>query len=88
MQKETYIPLAQLARTVKPKPVNVATVWRWYRVGVKGGLKLETWLVGGRRYTSEEAYQRFLKRINEAKANVVNQDYVSKADKEAEALGL
>ena len=36
-----------------------ATWWRWRRVGIRG-VKLETILIGGRRFTSAEAVQRFI----------------------------
>lgn len=38
--------------------VNVATVWRWTTKGARGA-KLETVCVGGRRFTSDEAFARF-----------------------------
>ncbi len=59
---ESIKPLAAAARTVpgrKPGAgINPATVWRWAMRGVKG-VRLETLLVGGTRYTSDEALQRF-----------------------------
>jgi uncharacterized protein DUF1580 len=38
--------------------VNVATVWRWAKRGVHG-VRLETIVCGGVRYTSREALERF-----------------------------
>ena len=38
-----------------------STVWRWLLRGV-GGQKLETVIVGGRRFTSREAIERFVSR--------------------------
>lgn len=38
---------------------SYATWWRWHRRGV-GGVKLETIRVGGKRYTTAEAMQRFI----------------------------
>jgi Protein of unknown function (DUF1580) len=43
--------------------VAPATAWRWALRGV-GGVRLESFKVGGLRYTSREACQRFLDRIN------------------------
>jgi transposase len=43
--------------------VNVSTIWRWILRGVRGQ-KLESALIGGQRYTSEEAVQRFVENIN------------------------
>lgn len=55
---DTLIPLAQLpARLPSPQPgkqVAMATVYRWASSG-----KLETIRIGGIRYTSAEALQRF-----------------------------
>jgi hypothetical protein len=38
---------------------NLATVWRWSDRGVRG-VKLETWMVGGRKVTTPAAVDRFL----------------------------
>ena len=40
------------------KKVNLATAWRWQQRGCRG-IRLESILVGGQRYTSLEALQRF-----------------------------
>ncbi len=40
------------------KKINVATVWRWIHRGCRG-VKLETALIGGNRFSSLEALQRF-----------------------------
>ena len=41
-----------------PEPPHVGTVWRWIQRGVRN-IKLETAMIGGKRYTSREALQRF-----------------------------
>ena len=38
--------------------VHVSTTWRWAQRGIRG-VRLETILIGGIRYTSREALQRF-----------------------------
>jgi hypothetical protein len=43
---------------------SMNTLRRWALPGVRG-VRLRTWLVGGRRYTSEEAIEEFLDRLNE-----------------------
>ena len=48
-----------------PGRPNPATVWRWYKRGVRG-VRLETAVVGGRRYTSRQAIQRFIDRCTAA----------------------
>jgi hypothetical protein len=57
---ERRLTLTKLAQREK---VNPATTWRW---GLKGvhGIKLETIIVGGRRQTSEEAWERFSAALN------------------------
>ena len=47
-----------------PGRPHLATVYRWFQKGVRGGVKLETALVGGRRFTSVEAIQRFVERLS------------------------
>ena len=56
--------LAKTASVVPSRP-HVATLYRWWRRGVRG-IKLETVVIGGRRYTSLEALQRFADRLSEA----------------------
>ena len=60
--QERRILLTDLA---KREDVNVTTAWRWAEKGVRG-VKLESFYVGGRRYTSEEAFVRFNSRITMA----------------------
>lgn len=45
------------------KPINVSTVYRWAFKGAKG-VRLESWLVGGQRFTSRQAMERFIERLN------------------------
>lgn len=62
---ERLLTITAAARAVKPAGVNSATCWRWIQRGVRG-VKLETVLIGGRRYTSEEALGRFFARTTAA----------------------
>ncbi|MGV3604879.1 MAG: DUF1580 domain-containing protein [Planctomycetaceae bacterium] len=57
---EQRFPLAEAAERVGR---NVSTLWRWSQSGVKGRV-LETQLIGGRRFTSVEALERFVEAIN------------------------
>jgi len=59
--QEQLIPFAQ-ARDAFPgrKRVGLATLHRWRLQGVRGGVKLETLVVGGVRFTSREAIARFV----------------------------
>ena len=58
--QERRLTLSQAARQLQ---LHVSTVWRWTLRGVRG-VKLETSLVGGQRFTSHEALDRFVARIN------------------------
>ena len=52
------------ARAFCPGHPAVATLWRWRNRGVRG-VRLETFPVGGRVYTTREALLRFLSAIKE-----------------------
>lgn len=58
IRTETLKTLPQAANRLPSRP-HVSTLHRWRFIGV-GGVKLETCLIGGRRYTSEEALERFV----------------------------
>jgi hypothetical protein len=47
-----------------PGNPHVSTLIRWAHHGIRG-VKLETVMVGGRRFTSVEAVHRFLARLNQ-----------------------
>ena len=53
---ETRLSLTELARR---EGVAVSTAWRWTLRGVRGA-KLETFSVGAKRYTTDEAFGRFV----------------------------
>jgi hypothetical protein len=53
---ETRLTLAQLAHRER---VGIATVWRWTLNGTKG-VRLESFKVGGRKFTTSEAFERFV----------------------------
>ena len=42
-----------------PEKRHTTTIWRWFQHGCRG-VRLESVLIGGRRYTSKEAIQRFI----------------------------
>ena len=54
---ETLLTLPQAAKSLPGRP-HLSTLHRWRLPGVHG-VRLETCLLGGRRYTSEEALERF-----------------------------
>ncbi len=53
---EQRLSLTELARE---QGVAVPTVWRWAQRGIRG-VRLETFHVGCRRYTSREAFTRWI----------------------------
>lgn len=54
---ETLLSLADAAKALPNRP-HTSTLHRWRMAGVRG-VKLETCLIGGRRFTSLEALERF-----------------------------
>lgn len=62
MLSERKLSLSKLAHRAG---VNDCTVWRWARRGVRG-VQLETYAIGGRRWTTEEAFERFVAKTTAA----------------------
>ena len=58
IENENPITLAEAARTLPGGPVHVSTIHRWRMKGVRG-IRLETFLRGGVRRTTNEAVRRF-----------------------------
>lgn len=54
---EQLLTLAKATRLLPSSP-HPSTLWRWHRRGIRG-VRLETVVVGGTRYTSREALSRF-----------------------------
>jgi len=68
LASESVLTLSAAAREVPSlsgRGVHVSTVWRWALRGCRG-VRLETLMVGGVRYTSREALQRFAERLTAA----------------------
>ena len=63
IEREQLRLLTRAAPDVPGRP-HITTLMRWALRGVKG-VRLETVKVDGRRFTSLEAIQRFLARLNE-----------------------
>jgi hypothetical protein len=64
IEKEHLLLLSEAHEAVPGRP-HVSTLIRWWRRGLKGK-KLETVLIGGRRFTSAEALRRFFVATNQA----------------------
>ena len=61
---ETVIPIAEAPHHIPGRP-SLATVWRWVLNGTRAG-KLESVLIGGRRFTSLKSIQRFAEQCTAA----------------------
>ncbi len=59
---ENRVSMTELARQEK---ITLPTVWRWRQRGVRG-VRLETFMVGGRRFTTQEAHRRFVEAVTAA----------------------
>lgn len=64
INSESLLTFSVAARSLPGQP-HVSTIHRWRLRGVRG-IKLETALIGGIRYTSREALQRFSMRLTAA----------------------
>lgn len=63
-EKEILVTLPAATMCVPGKStVSIATIQRWRKRGVRG-VTLETILIGGSRYTSLQAIQRFIDALN------------------------
>lgn len=63
LETESLVTFAEAAKSLPGRP-NISTLHRWRLSGCRG-TKLETCLIGGRRYTSLEALSRFIQRNTE-----------------------
>jgi Protein of unknown function (DUF1580) len=53
------------ASRLLPSHPNPATLWRWRTKGIRG-IRLQTVLVGGRRFVTRKAIEEFIQRLTEA----------------------
>ena len=91
---EDMVTLTEATKIIPGRPCS-SSIWRWYQHGCRG-IKLETAIVGGRRFTSREAIERFVRRTTEARNGApVNsapcrqrQAAIAKAERELEAAGI
>jgi len=60
ISSERVVPIGQAPRHFPGRP-NQSTVYRWLSKGVRGAT-LETVVVGGKRFTSVEAIERFVEK--------------------------
>jgi hypothetical protein len=85
---EKRISLNQLARE---RDVCLSTTWRWCLRGIKGHV-LESFNQGGRKFTTSEAFERFLAAINgqpvRSETPKQRERAISRAEKRAAELGV
>jgi hypothetical protein len=62
----TFVLLSKAGHLLSTKP-SPATMWRWALRGVDG-VKLETYKIGGRRYTTPESVEKFVSRLNSTRS--------------------
>lgn len=95
ISRESLLTFSEAAASLPGKP-NVSTIHRWRLRGCRG-IKLESTLIGGVRYTSHEALQRFCNRTTavadgtaqpEARTSSQRERAVSRAEAELSAAGI
>lgn len=72
IDKETLVLLTEVPKILpkrKGKAVHLSACYRWMRSGLSG-VRLETVLVGGQRFTSKEALNRFWHRVTAVRDGV------------------
>jgi hypothetical protein len=91
---ETIFPVSEAPKHIPGRP-SKASCWRWVLQGV-GGVKLESAVIGGKRFTSHEAIQRFVDRRTAATddnappslTSPKREREISRAEREATEAGL
>ncbi len=68
-----------------PGNPSFGTRYRWTLKGLRGGVKLESVLIGNRRYTSTEAVARFIAALNAPKRRVAEMSSNQRARQDAAA---
>jgi hypothetical protein len=63
-EKEKLKSFATATKTIQGRP-HISTLHRWREHGIQG-IQLETVMIGGRRYTSDEALSRFFAAVTAA----------------------
>ncbi len=72
IEKENLVLLSEVPKVLpkrRGKPVHLSACYRWMKSGLSG-VRLETILVGGQRFTSTEALNRFWHRVTAVRDGV------------------
>lgn len=80
-------PVQEHCRRIFGKRVAPSTIWRWIKVGVKGG-KLEAVNVGGKWLCSDEAFANFINSQTEANIEPEKRKNDSVSNEQLRAAGL
>lgn len=89
VSRDQLITIAQAARMLPKKP-SPASIWRWHARGVHG-IRLPTVVVGRRRFTTDQAFQQFVRLVTEAANRTEKeqrQDQSESVRKELDTHGL
>ena len=87
---ESRVSITELARRER---VAVSTAWRWVLRGCRGH-RLESFAVGGKRYTTDESFARFIAATNgqtpiaPAASAKARQSRIEAAERELSAAGI
>jgi len=93
---ENLIAFPDVPKTLPPnngKRLHLSTLYRWAERG-RHGVKLETICVGGRRFTSQEALQRFFNEVsgikcpNTSTPTKSRQQSITRAERHLDAEGI
>lgn len=76
-----------LSKLAQRERVHTSTVWRWVNRGIRG-VKLGTLQVGGRTYTTDSLYERFVRETTTAVRGkqVQTPEHGNRADEHREAM--
>ena len=91
---EDTVTLTEATKIIPGRPC-ASTIWRWYQRGCRG-IRLETSVIGGRRFTSREAITRFIESTTAARDGIDpgrapcrrRQAAIAKAEAELEHAGI
>lgn len=94
IQAETIVSISEAPQHIPGRP-SMATVWRWVLKGTRAG-KLESILIGGRRFTSLEKIQIFAEQSTAAadgetpptQTSTQRERAIKKAEAECERSGI
>jgi hypothetical protein len=92
ISREQIITLAEASHRLPGRP-DISTLWRWRSRGVRG-VTLDSVVIGGRRYTSVEALERFAQALTAAPRppspgpSAARQRQIAAAEAACEAAGI